>query len=71
MREQFGRAVFSIMLKLVEGSAKPPVRGRKKFYYIALGSFREVQCILDFLGDGDLIQEADRLEAHFYRLCKS
>jgi four helix bundle protein len=69
MRDQFRRASLSILLNLSEGSAKPTVKDRKKFYFIAFGSLREVQCMLDMLGDMDLIEKADVLAAHMYKLC--
>lgn len=71
MQDQFKRASLSIMLNLAEGSAKPTVKDRKRFYFIAFGSLREVQCMLDLIGDAVLIAKADILAAHMYRLCHS
>jgi four helix bundle protein len=68
-KNQFERALLSIPLNLAEGSAKPTSKDRRKFYFTALGSLREVQTIL-FLADAkDLIFQADWLGAHLYRLC--
>src|SRR5690349_21028474 len=69
--DQFERALLSIPLNLGEGSAKPTERDRKRFYFIALGSLREVQTLLDLFGTPELIEQADRLAAHVYRLCHS
>ena len=69
MKDQFERAVLSIPLNLAEGSAKPTAKDRRKFYRIALGSLREVQCILDLSGEKELFAKADILAAHLYRLC--
>ena len=72
-RSQFRRAVSSIVLNLAEGSAKPTAKDRRKFYYISLGSLREVQAILDLelIGCMELIKQADKLGAFLYKLCKN
>jgi len=69
LRNQFERACLSIPLNLAEGSAKPTARDRRKFYRIALGSLREVQCILTIAEKKHLIKSADVLGAHLYKLC--
>ena len=68
-KDQFDRALLSIPLNLAEGAAKPTERDRKKFYFIALGSMREVQTLLELFGSEDLRQKADMLAAHLYCLC--
>ena len=70
-RDQFRRAVSSIVLNLAEGSAKPTAKDRRKFYYISLGSLREVQAILDMIGHVGLAKQADRLGAYLYKLCQN
>ena len=70
-QNQFDRALLSIPLNLVEGSAKPSRKDRRKFYYIAFGSLREVQVLLNLYGSSNLIEQADRLAAHLYQLCKN
>jgi four helix bundle protein len=70
-RDQFDRALLSIPLNLAEGTAKPTPRDRKKFYFIALGSLREVQTLLALYGSADLQKKADGLAALLYRLCHS
>ena len=71
MRDQFQRASLSIVLNLGEGSAKPTAKDRRKFYFIAFGSLRETQTILDLIGHDEIIHKADVLAAHLYRLCHS
>ena len=68
-RDQFERALLSIPLNLAEGAAKPTERDRKKFYFIALGSMREVQALLTLFGSPELNSKADRLAASLYCLC--
>ena len=71
MKDQFDRASLSIMLNLAEGSAKPTKKDQRKFYFIAFGSLREVQSLLDLIQDEELIKGADILAAHLYKLCHS
>lgn len=68
-KDQFDRALLSIPLNLAEGAAKPTERDRMKFYFIALGSLREIQTLLTLFGSPELIGKADVLAAHLYRLC--
>ena len=71
LKNQFRRASLSIVLNLAEGSAKPTAKDRKKFYYISLGSLREVQAILDMISHVELAKQADRLGAYLYKLCQN
>ena len=71
MRDQFQRAALSIPLNLAEGSAKPTPKDRRKFYRIALGSLREVQCILILACEHTLLKQSDPLAAHLYKLCQN
>ena len=71
MKDQFERAILSIVLNLSEGSAKPSAKERRRFYYTALGSCRETQTILFLNGDQKLYQISDKLAAHLHKLCKS
>ncbi len=68
-KDQFERALLSIPLNLAEGAAKPTEKDRRRFYFIALGSMREVQTLLVLFGSKELVMKADRLAAHLYRLC--
>ena len=66
----FLRALSSIALNLKEGSAKPTKKDRVKFYFIAMGSFREIEAILDLQSiEGFQREKANLLGAHLYRLC--
>ena len=71
LRNQILRASSSISLNLGEGSAKPTVRDRLRYYHTALGSLRECQSALAIIPNPDpqLVQMADVLGAHLYRLC--
>ena len=71
MRNQFNRASLSVVLNLAEGTAKPTAKDRRKFYRISLGSLRELQAILDIVGNTKLIKEANKLGAYLYKLCKN
>ena len=71
LKDQFKRDASSIVLNLTEGSAKPTAKDRKKFYYIRLGSLREVQAILNMIGHFELTKQADRLGAYLYKLCQN
>ena len=71
MRNQFQRAVLSIVLNLAEGSAKSSARERKKFYEISLGSLREIQTILTLINHRKLIIETDHYHSHSILLFKN
>ncbi len=60
-------------LNLAEGSAKPSSKERAKFYWISLGSFRECAAILQLISidDANVLELADKLARHLYKLCKS
>ena len=70
LRDQYLRACSSVALNLSEGSAKPTIADRRKFYYIALGSIRECQTLLKLHGQNDLIiwQKADFLGLCIFKL---
>ncbi len=70
-KDQFERAVLSIALNLAEGSAKTSNKDRKRFYEIAMGSFRESRCILEILNIQNLNQQIDQLGASLYCLIRS
>jgi len=71
VRDQLQRAALSIDLNLVEGAAKPTARNQRKFYFIALGSFREVEAILDLLDSKTEKQLADKLGSSLVCLIRS
>ena len=67
-KDQFERAILSVLLNLREGSSRPTAKDRRRFYSIALGSFRETQLLLELRGYTELVKQADILGAHLYRL---
>ncbi len=72
LRDQFLRASSSIALNLSEGSAKPTLKDRKRFYHIALGSVREAQTVLRLAEADEQVQrKAEFLGICVYRLCRS
>ena len=70
-KDQFDRALLSIVLNLVEGSAKPTRKDRRKFYAIAMGSLRETQAILDLCNLRESLQQSDAVAACLYRLIQN
>ena len=70
-KNQFERAIVSIILNIAEGSAKPTAKDRRKFYHISLGSLRETQAIIDMINHVELKKECDILGGYLYKLCKN
>jgi four helix bundle protein len=70
-RDQFLRAVLSVASNLAEGSAKSSIADRRRFYEIALGSFKESRVTIELLGLKELDQLADKLGASLHCLCRS
>ena len=68
VKDQLRRASLSVVLNLAEGSAKPTLKERRRFYAISLGSLREVQAILDLLGNSKAFTLADQVGGCLYRL---
>lgn len=68
---QLVRAASSVCLNLAEGSAKESKKDQKRFYYIALGSAREVQAVLELIRCSDEIRKlADDMGACIFGLCR-
>ena len=70
-RDQLLRASLSICLNLAEGSAKQTNKERRRFYFIAFGSQREVHAMLDLEGISKLADHSDHLGASLYKLTQS
>src|SRR5262245_51134914 len=68
IKDQLSRAALSIVLNLAEGSGKPSIKEKRRFYAISLGSMRETQAILQVLGNQRMIGLAHRLGGMIYRL---
>ena len=73
LRNQLMRASSSIALNLAEGNGRKQTNDRKHFFQIALGSARECKAILDLTINTpkNLINQADILGAHIYKLIKN
>ena len=73
LRNQLMRASSSIALNLAEGNGRKQTNDRKHFFQIALGSARECKAILDLTINTpkNLIDQADSICAHIYRLIKN
>lgn len=59
LQNQYDRALLSIVLNLAERSAKPTAKDRKRYYYTSLGSFREIQSLLQLSGNLQLLTDSD------------
>ena len=70
-RDQLIRASLSICLNLAEGSAKQTDKERRRFYYIALGSQREVHCLLELEGFTQETKLSDHLGASLWKLTQA
>ena len=73
LREQLSRASSSIALNLAEGRGKLTTQDQIRFFSIAFGSLRECQAILHLADNvnSTILELADKLAAHLYRLIKS
>ena len=72
LKDQMNRASSSIVLNLAEGSGKRTEKDKRHFYYIAFGSLRETQAILDLANysENDIIELADKLGGSMYKLLR-
>ncbi|MFZ4786225.1 MAG: four helix bundle protein [Flavobacteriales bacterium] len=59
--DQLGRASYSVVLNIAEGSAKQTKPDRKNFFTISRGSVFECVAILDILREEDKISEREYL----------
>jgi four helix bundle protein len=66
--DQLLRASLSIVLNIAEGSGKPTMADKRRFYAIAFGSIRETQAILTLLREDRVSALADRLASNVYPL---
>lgn len=58
IRDQFERTSLSVVLNIAEGQGRITTKDRRRFYVIAKGSLQETQCLLDLMGENDLIIES-------------
>jgi four helix bundle protein len=70
LKDQLVRAASSVVLNIAEGAGRTTSKEQARFFDIAYASAREVQAVLDLHEDAPeaLIQAADCLGAHLYRL---
>jgi four helix bundle protein len=71
LRDQLNRATLSIVLNLAEGSAKPTIKDRKRFYAIALGSLRETEALLLILDRKEKSDLVNHLGGCLYKLSRA
>ena len=73
LREQLNRAAASIALNLAEGRGKRTAKDQIRFFYIALGSVRECQAILELatLKDHSVYKELDIVGAALFCLIRN
>ena len=64
----FSERIFS---KPAEGSANETSKERRRFYFIALGSQREVHALLDLEGFTSLEPKSDHRGASLYKLTQA
>ena len=68
---QLLRAASSVVLNLAEGSGKQTAKEQKRFYFIALGSLREVQAVLELSHAPQALKDqAHELGGLVYRLAR-
>ena len=71
--DQLRRAASGICLTLAEGSGKRTRADQNRFFYMALGSAREIQAIFDLNPgkfDAEQIDLLDHLTASIYKLTR-
>ncbi len=73
LRDQLLRAASSIVLNLAEGAGRQSPKDQRRFYRIAMGSFRESEAILELTSPTlpEVAECADKLGAHLYRLIEN
>ncbi|MBI4926092.1 MAG: four helix bundle protein [Bdellovibrio sp.] len=59
------------LISIAEGSGKNSVAEKRRFYSIAMGSLREVQALVDLIEQNGLIELADPVAAHLYKLIQN
>ncbi len=70
-KNQFERALLSISLNLAEGSGRLSAKDKRKFYSIALGSLKEVQCLLKIMNETEKIKNSAHLHNSIVKLIRN
>ena len=68
LKDQLERASLSVVLNLVEGSAKTTAKERARFYSMSYASLRETQALLEIMNQKDIGIIANQLGGMIYRL---
>ena len=68
IKDQLERASLSVVLNLVEGSAKTTAKERARFYSMSYASLRETQALLEIMNQKDIGILANQLGGMIYRL---
>ena len=71
MKNQFERALLSVVLNISEGSGRSTQKDRKHFYRISYASLREVRSMLDLMNYSLIDQKADQLSACLWKLIQN
>ena len=71
LTDQVHRASMSIVLNIAEGYGRRTAKDRRRFYFNALGSLREVQAAIELAQLTSLNDLADHVGACLYKLTKS
>jgi four helix bundle protein len=72
LKDQLNRASCSVALNLAEGSGKRTPADQARFYFMALGSLRECQAILELedVQNPELNKTQNQLGAIIFKLCR-
>ncbi len=68
LKDQLERASLSVVLNLVEGSAKTTAKERARFYSMSYASLRETQALLEIMNQKEAGILANQLGGMIYRL---
>lgn len=72
LKEQLLRASSSVAINLAEGSGKETRKDKRKFFFISMGSLREVSAILELaqIRNPEFLELLDKTAAHLYKLLR-
>ena len=71
MKNQFERALLSVVLNVSEGSGRATKKDRSHFYFISYASLKETRTMLDLGNYHQHLGQADILGAHLWKLAKN
>ncbi len=72
LKDQLSRCSSSVVLNIAEGMGKRTNKDKTRYLYIAFGSLKETQALLDIspIRNEQLIQLADMTGAYLYKFIK-